>query len=281
MKNFRIFKCFVMAIVMIICGTCYNNVVLAGEKITIDGSTTVGPIAKAFAEYYMEMNPGVKVSVSESGSGNGAKGLINGACDIADMSRFMKEEEFKAALDNKVFPVAQVVALDGIAVAVHPSNPVAGLTKEQVAAIYIGKITNWKDLGGADRSIVVISRDTNSGTYETFEHLVMNKEKMAQTVEYVNSNGATRSRVQSTESAIGYVGIGFVDKSIKMLAIDGVTPSVTTIRSGKYPIARPLFMFTNGYPKMGSLIYDFVNLYLTEKGHEIVTEIGFVPVTNY
>jgi len=251
------------------------------SSIVVDGSTTVGPIAKAFAEYYMERNPGVNITVSESGSGNGAKSLLNGTCDVADMSRFMKESEFKAAAENGIMPVAHVVALDGIAVIVHPSNPVKGLTVEQVRDIYTGKITNWKQVGGPDKEIVVCSRDTNSGTYETFENMVMNKEKMASGTEYYGSNGAVHKKVSKTETSIGYVGLGFLDRKVKGLEINGVFPSPETVKSGRYPIARPLFMFTNGYPKMGSHLYVFVTLYLSPEGEEIIETIGFVPVTSY
>jgi phosphate transport system substrate-binding protein len=253
----------------------------AQEKIIIDGSTTVGPIAKAFAEYYMSMNKDVNITVSESGSGNGAKSLINGMCDVADMSRFMKDSEFQAALEKGRTPVAHVVAVDGLAVIVHPSNPVKGLTVEQIRSIYTGQVTNWKQLGGPDVAIVMISRDTNSGTYETFESLVMNKEKINEKAEYVGSNGAVRQRVQSTPAAIGYVGLGFVDRSVKALEVNGIMPDMNTVSSGIYPIARPLFMFTDGYPKLGSHLYRFVTLYLTPKGQEIIEEIGFVPVTKY
>jgi phosphate transport system substrate-binding protein len=127
----------------------------------------------------------------------------------------------------------------------------------------------------------MISRDTNSGTYETFEKLVMKKEKIFEKAEYVGSNGAIRQRVQSTPSAIGYVGLGFVDRSVKPLEIDGVTPDMNTISSGIYPIARPLFMFTDGYPKLGTHLHRFITLYLSPKGQEIVEEIGFIPVTKY
>jgi len=250
-------------------------------QITIDGSTTVGPIAKAFAEYYMDMNLGVKITVSESGSGNGAKSLLNGTCDIADMSRFMKDKEFKAAVEKGVCPVAHVVALDGLAVVVHPSNPISSISTAQIKDIYTGKIKNWEKLGGQNMPIVVISRDTNSGTYDTFHKLVMKKEKIDPRAEYVNSNGAAKARVQSTKAAIGYVGIGFVDRNIKALAVDGVMPTNNTVCSGRYPVARPLFMFTNGYPKMGSHLYQFTTLYLKEKGQEIISEIGFVSVTQY
>ncbi|HER43116.1 MAG TPA: PstS family phosphate ABC transporter substrate-binding protein [Candidatus Eisenbacteria bacterium] len=252
-----------------------------GHKIVIDGSTTVGPIAKAFAEYYMAKYPEVNITVSESGSGNGAKSLINQVCDVADMSRFMKLKEFEAAVAKGITPVAHVVAMDGIAIIVHPSNPVQNLTVEQVRDIYTGKITNWKQLGGPDVAIVMISRDTNSGTYETFEGLVMKKEKIHEGAEYVGSNGAIRQRVQSTRAAIGYVGLGFVDRSVKALEINGVTPDAATIASGVYPVARPLYMFTNGYPKLGSHLFSFITLYLTPKGQEIVEEIGFIPVTRY
>ena len=251
------------------------------NRIIIDGSTTVGPIAKAFAEYYMSKNPGVNITVSESGSGNGAKALINGMCDIADMSRFMKDEEFKAAVAKGIYPVGTVIAIDGLAVIVHPSCPVQGLTTDQIRDIYTGTITNWKELGGPNVAIVMISRDTNSGTYESFETLVLNKQKISDKAEYVGSSGAIRSRVQSTPAAIGYVGLGFVDKTVKAIKVNGVYPDNAAVTSGAYPIARPLFMFTNGYPKMGSGLYSFLNLYLTQKGQQIIEEIGFVPVTKY
>lgn len=250
-------------------------------KIVIDGSTTVGPIAKAFAEYYMARNKGVNITVSESGSGNGAKGIINGTCDIGDMSRFMKETEWKAAAEKGVMPVAHVVALDGLPILVHPSNPIKGLTIQQVHDIYCGKITNWNEVGGPNKKIILISRDTNSGTYETFANLVMKKDKITAGCEYVGSNGAVRQRVQTTPAAIGYAGLGFVDRTVKALEIDGIYPSRGTVSSGVYPIARPLFMFTNGYPKMGTHVYRFVTLHLSKKGQEIVEAIGFVPVTDY
>jgi phosphate transport system substrate-binding protein len=266
------------------------GVVTAEERtVVMDGSTTVGPIAKAFAEYYMSTHPGVNVTVSESGSGNGAKSLINGVCDIANMSRFMKDTEFKAAAESGVMPVAHVVALDGLPMLVHPSNPVTGLTVDQVRDIYTGKITNWKAVGGPDMNIVVVTRDTNSGTYETFYGLVMThkvdgakvKEKICDSAEYVGSNGAIRQRVQSTPAAIGYAGLGFVDRTVKALKINDVYPDLETVSSGTYPIARPLFMFTNGYPKLGGDVYQFVTIHLSPKGQEMVEDIGFVPVTKY
>lgn len=273
----------VRALGVVLCGA----VVLAARgqaeerKLVIDGSTTVGPLAKAFRDYFKEAYPDVAITVGESGSGIGAKSLINGTCDVADMSRFMKPSEFKAAVDNGVTPVAHVVALDGIAIITHPANPVRELTTAQVRDIYMGKVRNWREVGGPDREIVKISRDTNSGTYETFEERVMNQEKIAADTEYVGSNGAVRQRVASTPAAIGYVGLGFSETGVVALAIDGVKPTLETVASGLYPIARPLFMFTNGFPELGTPLHRFVTLHLTPKGQEIVERLGFVPVTRY
>lgn len=250
---------------------------MAEKNIVIDGSTTVGPIAKAFADYYKEKT-GIGAAISESGSGNGVKSLINGACDIANMSRFMKDSEFKTCVGKGILPVAHVVAFDGLAVVVNPANKVGALTMAQLADIYTGKIRNWKELGGDDAEIVVISRDTNSGTYETFNELVLRKNPVVKGAEYVGSNGQAKTRVASTKNAIAYVGLGFADDSVKTLSVDGILPSSKTIVSGKYPIARPLFMFTNKYPKMGTPVYDFVTLHLSEEGREIVRDLGYVPV---
>ena len=250
---------------------------MAEKNIVIDGSTTVGPIAKAFADYYKEKT-GIGAAISESGSGNGVKSLINGACDIANMSRFMKDSEFKTCVEKGILPVAHVVAFDGLAVVVNPANKVGALTMAQLADIYTGKIRNWKELGGDDAEIVVISRDTNSGTYETFNELVLCKNPVVKGAEYVGSNGQAKTRVASTKNAVAYVGLGFADDSVKTLSVDGILPSSKTIVSGKYPIARPLFMFTNKYPKMGTPVYDFVTLHLSEEGREIVRDLGYVPV---
>jgi phosphate transport system substrate-binding protein len=182
-------------------------------------------------------------------------------------------------------PVAHVVALDGLPILVHPGNSVDNLSIEQVRRIYSGEIKNWKEVGGPDSAIVVISRDTNSGTYETFHGLVMehggSKDKICASAEYVGSNGAVRQRVQSTSAAIGYAGLGFVDDTVKALRIDGIAPNKATVISGAYPIARPLYLFTDKYPKMGSHLYGLVTMHLTPEGEEIIKTIGFVPVTQY
>jgi len=251
------------------------------QELRIEGSTTVGPIADAFADHLKTLETNLKVTVNKTGSGNGAAALIDGRCDIAAMSRFMKPEEFKKAADKGVMPVAHLVAMDGICIIVHPSNPISRLTVSQVCDIYLGKIKNWRQIGGPDMPIVAISRDTSSGTYETFHELVMKKQDMASNIEYVNANPQAHARVSTTPGAIAYVGLGFADDKVKTVEIDGIRPSRQTIASGVYPLARPLFFFTNGFPQLGSMVYRFVTLYLTEKGQELIEAKGFVPVTNY
>ncbi len=251
---------------------------LAQNKVVIDGSTTVGPIAKAFAEYYMKQNQGLNIIISESGSGNGAKSLINSTCDIAMMSRPMKSTEIKSAENAGVSIVENVVAMDGIAMIVHPSNPVQNLTMDQIKCMYLGEIKNWKELGGADAIIVVISRETNSGTYETFENMVLNKEKIAGRVEYVGSNGAARQRVLNTEGAIAYVGLAFTER-VKVMQVNGVLACEETVRSGEYGMARPLYMYTNGRPEADSHVCNFLGMAKTIEGKRIVDDLGFVSLT--
>lgn len=255
--------------------------IAAENKLQIDGSTTVGPIGDAFAEAFKTLYPDCAITVSKTGSGDGIAALIDGRCDIAMSSRFLKDAEFKKAVVNDVYPVAHVIAMDGVCPIVHPSNPVSELTIEQIRAIYKGEIKNWKEVGGVDMPIVVISRDTSSGTYESFNEMVMHKEKMAPNVEYVNSNPQAHARVKSTEGAIAYVGIGFLDRYVKALKVNGIAPNRSTIAKGIFPVARPLFLFTNGYPKLGSMAHAFVTFHLTEKGQEIIESKGFVPLTEY
>ena len=148
---------------------------------------------------------------------------------------------------------------------------------DQIRDIYTGKITNWKELGGQDQKIVVISRDTNSGTYETFESMVLKGDKLKSGAEYVGSNGAIRQRVMSTEAAIGYVGLAFTE-GVKALQVNGIVPTPETVTGKTYPIARPLFMYTNGRTKEGTALYDFVNLSNTAEGKKIIDDTGFVSL---
>ena len=271
-------KKFILAIIVCV---LFANMTFA-ESLSIDGSTTVGPICDAFAEYFKSsIHPDIEITVKKTGSGDGATSLVEGRCDIAMMSRFMKDKEFEKAVANGVTPVAHVIAMDGVCVVVHPSNPISELTSDKIKMIFKGEITNWKQLGGPDQKIIPISRDTSSGTYETFHGLLMKGDKMAPTVEYVNSNPQSHARVKTTPGAIAYVGLGFLDKNVKALKVDGIMPSRQTIAKGIYPISRALFLFTNKYPQLGSLVHEFCSFYLTEEGQEIIEAKGFVPVTVY
>jgi phosphate transport system substrate-binding protein len=255
--------------------------VVSAENLTIEGSTTVGPLADAFAEYFKDTYPELDITVKKTGSGDGAAALMDARCDVATMSRFMKTSEFKDAIGNGVIPVAHVIAMDGVCVIVHPSNPVKALVRDQIRDIYLGRITNWRQVGGPSMPIVPISRDTSSGTYETFHNLVMDNKNLGSGVEYVNTNPQAHARVRTTRGAIGYVGLGFVDSAVRAIKVDGVMPTRRTIASGTYPVSRPLYMFTDGYPKLGSTVHRFCTFYLTEDGQELIEQKGFVPLTYY
>ncbi|ABL65085.1 phosphate ABC transporter substrate-binding protein, PhoT family [Chlorobium phaeobacteroides DSM 266] len=265
-------KLMLFLFVMLFAGS--GSLLAAPRSIVLDGSTTVGPIAKSFAAYFTKKYH-LPVTVSESGSGNGAKSLINRSCDIATMSRTMKKEELGAAKKKGVNPVATIAALDGIAVVVHPGNPVRNLTKAQIAAIYQGKVSNWNQVGGPDSRIVVIQRESNSGTQESFKELIVGKSaQIVRTAETQASNGAVKSRIAVTRTAIGFLGMGFVDRTVKPLAVNGIQPTVSTVKNRTYPVSRPLYFYTNGQP--AGTIKQFVDLSKTVDGKRIVSELGFI-----
>ena len=245
-------------------------------QLVLQGSTTVLPIAQAAAEVFMQKNPQANISVRGGGSGNGIAALIDGTCDIADASRSMKVEEILLCQKKGISPVSNIIAMDGIAVVVHPSNPVEGLSMEQIKDIYAGKVTNWKEVGGKDQKIVVVSRDSASGTFETFNELVLKGEKVTPEALAQASNQAVATTVASSEGAIGYVGLGYLNETIKALAVNGVIPEQETVVSGKYPISRPLYMYTNGAPQ--GVAKDLIEFIWSEEGQKIVKEQGFVPL---
>jgi phosphate transport system substrate-binding protein len=265
----------VFACTLIILLSCLSPA-LAGN-IRIDGSTTVLPIAQKVAEAYMKEHPDVTISVSGGGSGNGIKGIIDGTIDIGDSSRFIKEEEVKLAVDKGGYPVPFGIGYDCIVPVVHPSNSVSNLTLEQLKAIYKGDIQNWKELGGPDLKIVVISRDTSSGTYEVWEDKVMKKERVSPGAMLQASNGAIVQAVSSNKFAIGYIGLGYVNQTVKPVTVNSIQGNEATTLNGIYPISRPLFMFTRGWPAGDTL--KFINYVLfPQKGQKLVKEAGFVPL---
>ncbi|MFH1580586.1 MAG: phosphate ABC transporter substrate-binding protein [Pseudomonadota bacterium] len=255
---------------------CFTANLVWAEKLVIKGSTTVLPVAQKAAEDYMRIHPDVAISISGGGSGKGMKALVDGFTDIANTSRFIKKKEIDHAMKNNIFPVAHRVAIDAIVPVVHPTSRIKNLTLSQLKSIYEEKIRNWKELGGEDRKIVMISRDTGSGTYEVWHEKVMKKERISPRSLLLASSGAVAEAVKGNKHAIGYVGIGYLGRGLKALDVNGVTASVTTALNGTYPIARPLFMFTNGWPK--GVTSDFINFMVGPKGQKIVKEEGFVPL---
>ena len=247
------------------------------ENIVIKGSTTVLPIAQKVSEAYMKLNPDVKISISGGGSGNGIKAIIDGTTDVADSSRFIKDKEVKLAVEKGRYPVPFAVAYDCIIPIVHPSNPVKDLSLSQLKAIYKGEVTNWNQVGGNDQRIVVISRDTSSGTYEVWENKVMNKDRVYPGALLQASNGAVIQAVSKNKNAIGYIGLGYLDKSVHATSVENIVGSEGSTLDGTFPISRPLYMFTNQWPE-GSLA-KFMNFIVhPEKGQKLVKEAGFVPL---
>ena len=249
----------------------------AGQiTITIKGSTTVLPIAQATAEVFMDRHPEVNISVQGGGSGFGIASLIDGSTDIADASRPMKEKEIIKARSKGVYPHEIIVAKDGIAIIVHLSNPVDNLTSDQILDIYSGKISDWSSLGGKNMKIVVVSRDTSSGTYEAFEELALKGERVRPDALTTASNQQVAMTVANTPGAIGYIGLGYLSSRLKAVKVNGIPCTADTVISGKYPLSRPLFMYTNGKPK--GIIKDYIGFVLSEEGQRLVREQGYVGI---
>lgn len=246
------------------------------ENLRIDGSTTVLPIAQKAAEVFMKKYPDVKIYVSGSGSGTGIKALIDGTTDIATSSREAKDKEIASGKEKNVVLTAHKVALDGIVPIVHPSMRIENISLEQLRDIYNGKVKTWKELGGPDRPISVVSRDTSSGTYEVWEEKVLKGDKVRPDALLVASNGQAVQTVAQNRYAIGYIGIGYIDKSVKVIKVNGKTASADTVRDGSWPIARPLFMYTNGKP--AGTIAKFIVFMLSKEGQKIVNEVKYVSL---
>ncbi|MFH1714703.1 MAG: PstS family phosphate ABC transporter substrate-binding protein [Elusimicrobiota bacterium] len=260
----------------VLCLCLFIGQVWSADEITIEGSTTVLPIAQATAERYMDMNKDSDISVRGGGSGVGIASLISGSCDVADASRAIKDKELDQAVSKGIDPVAHVVAMDGIAVIVHPSNSIKGLTKKQLKDIYTGKLSRWSELNISEKSIVVVSRDSASGTFEAFNGLALDNQKVRADALLEASNKAVAAVVATTPGAIGYVGLGYVTQSVKKITIDGIVCDKNTVLSGKYTLGRPLFMYTNGAPK--GAVKDYLDYVLSEEGQKIVEEAGYIGI---
>lgn len=253
------------------------------------GSDTLVNLALAWAEEYRIVDPGVSIAVTGGGSGTGIASLINGTVDIANASRKMKQKEIDAAQANGINPIEFTVAVDALAVVVHPDNPVSELSIPQLADIYTGRITNWQEVGGNDAHIVILSRETNSGTHVYFLEEVVRKGDgentdifAPQTLLMPSSVGIT-SELRRNPNAIGYDGLGYVDPAHeKMIAIavdedaPYVLPSLESGSDGSYPISRGLYMYTAGEPT--DVIQEYLGWVMGPSGQTIVGELGFVPL---
>ncbi len=249
--------------------------VFAG-KLVIKGSTTVLPIAQKAAEAFMAENPDVKISLSGGGSGNGIKAIIDGTSNIGNASRFIKQKEVNLAGIKGVYPVPFRVALDAIVPVVNPKNPVKNLSMAQLKDIYLGKIKNWKDVGGTAGKIVVISRDSSSGTFGVWKDMVMRKERVIPSALTVPSNGGIVQAVAITPGAIGYVGLGYLNSEIKAVKVDGILGTEENTLNGSFPISRGLFMFTKGWPTGDTMA--FISFLLSKKGQTLVKQAGSIPI---
>ncbi len=250
------------------------------------GSDTLVNLALAWAEMYMQMHPELRISVTGGGSGTGIASMINGTVDIANASREMKSEEISTARTNGMSPVEFVVARDAIAVVVHPSNPVNGLTLQQISDIYSGKITNWRQVGGENRPIVLLSRESNSGTYVYFLENVIRLGKKsdllfsADTLLMPSSEGISEE-VRHNPNAIGYDGLGYVTEDQKVLGVAKdtdnpyVLPTLGTVNDGSYPISRPLYMYTRAEP--AGHVRSYLD-WIRGDGQTLVAKLGFVPL---
>lgn len=259
-----------------------------GNSIQVKGSDTMVNLGQAWAEKYMEKNTGDFVAVTGGGSGTGFSSLISATCNIAMASRSIKNKEVELARQKGINPKEIKVALDGLAVVVNPKNPVDKLTIDQLARIFTGKITNWKEVGGVDAKITLLSREVNSGTHVYFKEHVLrkmdpgSKEEFAPGALMLPSSQAIADEVANNPSAIGYYGMGYISPKQKAVHVAKdekspyEIPSIENVVNGKYPISRPLFLYVNGEPQ--GLVKKFVDFVLSGEGQEIVLKTDFVPV---
>lgn len=240
-----------------------------GSLVTLAGSTAFQPFAEKLAEKYMEANKDIRINVQGGGSAVGIQSAVSGAADIGMADLLQLPEEAKTLHST-------VVAKDGIAIIVNPKNPVHNMTSEQAHDVFSGKITNWKDLGGADAAIDVVSREDGSGTRSTFDQLVLGKDYLVPGALFQNSNGTVREAVAQDEKAIGYISVSLINSKIKALSLDGITPTNKNVKIGTYRIARPVFFLTKETPQGN--VEQFINYVLAPESQNILEEEGLIAV---
>ncbi len=281
---------FIFSVITISCGPADSAEAASDSSaryIENKGSDTIVNLALAWAERYQEEHPNVRISVTGGGSGTGIAALINGTVDIANASRRIKEEEIADAQSNGIEPLEHIIARDAIAVIVNPENPVNELTLQQISDIYSGKITNWTEVGGEDRPIVKLSRETNSGTHVYFLETVLrlgnseDKTLFSMDTLLLPSSEGIIAEVRQNPNAVGYDGLGYVPNDLKTIAIAKeyggayVLPSIESVNDKTYAIARDLYMYTDGEPI--GVIREYLDWILSDEAQQIVADLGFVP----
>lgn len=262
-----------------------------GKMLQVKGSDTMVNMVQILAEEFMAKNPKMPIAVLGGGSGTGITAIINGTCDMANSSRDIKPKEMNQAWEKGVKPRKFSVAVDGLSIIVHEKNPLTQLTMNQVGAIYRGEVKNWKGVGGADMKISLYGRQSNSGTYSFLQEHVLGNKPYSTDMKEMNGNAQIIEGVLADEAAIGYVGVGYVVdkttgkamKGLKVLNINKIDKDQAfspmdkaAVDAGTYPIARPLYMITNGTPKGTAAI--FIKWILSDEGQKIVEREGFYTV---
>lgn len=246
-----------------------NEASLEGT-ITMAGSTSVQPLSEELAAAFMEKHPNVRLEVSGGGSGAGVTAAQENAADFGAVSREIKEDE--TGINE------YVIAIDGIAIVVHPDNPVSDLALEDVAKIFTGEITNWSEVGGDDQDIVVVSREDGSGTRGAFTDIVLGDAELTESALIHNSTGGVLEAVANDPNAIGYASLGSMDDNVKGLAIDGAEPTEENIKSGEYTVSRPFNYVTNADSELNELAQAYLDFVLSDEGQKVVEENGFISV---
>jgi len=251
-------------------------------NLTVKGSDTMILLGQRWAEEYMKKNPKTMIQVTGGGSGTGISALINGTTDICEASRAMKEAEKKQVVEKSgAPPIELAVAKDGLSVYVHESNPLTEVTMAQLKAIFTGKVTSWKELGGPDAKIIPYSRENSSGTYVFFKEHVLENADYTPRAQNMPGTAAVVNAVAKEKFGIGYGGAAY-SKGIKVLKIKkdataaGVAPSDATIKDGSYPLSRPLFFYTRSNPS--AEIKAFTDWVLSKDGQAIVVKVGYFPI---
>lgn len=253
------------------------------KSVTIKGSDTMVHLMSTLAEAFMKKTPEAQVSVTGGGSGTGIAALLNGTTDICASSRDMQQKEKDDAKGKNINPVEKTIAFDGIAIVVSPDNPIKDITLEQLKKIYTGAYTNWKELGGPDQPMTVLSRESNSGTYVFFQEHVLNKENYSPTVKLMPASSSIVQSVASDKWSIGYVGLGYTKEAkVKVVPVKkdansaAIIPSHETVLDKTYSIARPLYLYFNGEPTGNSKL--FLDYAMSPEGQKIVEETGYITL---